>query len=85
MARMEIRADGIVLRPWSDDDLEALTAALDACAGADVIIFSGGSSVGARDLIVDANGSRIVELTTGKEGFDFLGFHLRKVESWKIT
>jgi group II intron reverse transcriptase/maturase len=25
----------------------------------------------------------IVELTRGKEGFDFLGFHLRKVESWK--
>jgi group II intron reverse transcriptase/maturase len=27
--------------------------------------------------------TRIVELTKGKEGFDFLGFHLRKVESWK--
>jgi RNA-directed DNA polymerase len=27
--------------------------------------------------------TRIVELTGGKEGFDFLGFHLRKVESWK--
>lgn len=27
--------------------------------------------------------TRIVELTEGKEGFDFLGFHLRKVESWK--
>jgi group II intron reverse transcriptase/maturase len=27
--------------------------------------------------------TRIVELTAGKEGFDFLGFHLRKVESWK--
>jgi RNA-directed DNA polymerase len=27
--------------------------------------------------------TRIVELTRGKEGFDFLGFHLRKVESWK--
>jgi group II intron reverse transcriptase/maturase len=25
----------------------------------------------------------IVELTRGKEGFDFLGFHLHKVESWK--
>jgi molybdenum cofactor synthesis domain-containing protein len=35
------------------DTLEALTDALDACAGADVIIFSGGSSVGERDLIVD--------------------------------
>jgi group II intron reverse transcriptase/maturase len=27
--------------------------------------------------------TRIVQLTRGKEGFDFLGFHLRKVESWK--
>lgn len=27
--------------------------------------------------------TRIVELTRGKEGFDFLGFHLRKVESWR--
>ena len=27
--------------------------------------------------------TRIVALTGGKEGFDFLGFHLRKVESWK--
>ena len=27
MAGMEIRGDGIVLRPWRDDDLEALTAA----------------------------------------------------------
>jgi hypothetical protein len=27
--------------------------------------------------------TRIVELTRGKEGFDFLGFHMRKVESWR--
>jgi group II intron reverse transcriptase/maturase len=27
--------------------------------------------------------TRIVELTRGKQGFDFLGFHMRKVESWK--
>jgi RNA-directed DNA polymerase len=27
--------------------------------------------------------TRIVELTSGKEGFDFLGFHMRKVESWR--
>ena len=36
------------------DTLEALTGALDACAGADVIVFSGGSSVGNRDLTADA-------------------------------
>lgn len=27
--------------------------------------------------------TRIVELTRGKQGFDFLGFHMRKVESWR--
>jgi group II intron reverse transcriptase/maturase len=27
--------------------------------------------------------TRIVELTRGKQGFDFLGFHMRKIESWK--
>jgi molybdenum cofactor synthesis domain-containing protein len=36
------------------DTLNALVDALDACAGADLIVFSGGSSVGERDLIVDA-------------------------------
>jgi len=40
-------------RPPADDSLEALEAALDACAAADIIVFSGGSSVGERDLIVD--------------------------------
>jgi molybdopterin molybdotransferase len=40
------------------DTLDALTRALDACAGADVIVFSGGSSVGERDLIVDAVAAR---------------------------
>ena len=27
--------------------------------------------------------TRIVRLTTGQQGFDFLGFHHRKVESWR--
>jgi molybdopterin molybdotransferase len=35
------------------DTLEALTAALDDCRGSDILIFSGGSSVGERDLVVD--------------------------------
>lgn len=35
------------------DTHEALDAALDACAGHDVLVFSGGSSVGERDLILD--------------------------------
>ena len=40
------------------DSLDALTTALDACAGADVIVFSGGSSVGERDLILDVVAAR---------------------------
>jgi len=40
------------------DALNALEAALDACAGADLIVFSGGSSVGERDLITDLVGTR---------------------------
>lgn len=50
-----IAAHGGVMRqrPPVGDTLEAQEGALDACADADVIIFSGGSSVGDRDLIVD--------------------------------
>jgi molybdopterin molybdotransferase len=40
------------------DSLDALTSALDECADADVIVFSGGSSVGARDLILDVVAAR---------------------------
>src|SRR4029079_17967101 len=42
----------------AEDTLEGLQRSLDACAGADVIVFSGGSSVGTRDLIVDLIASR---------------------------
>jgi molybdenum cofactor synthesis domain-containing protein len=42
----------------ADDSIESLGAALDACAGADIIVFSGGSSVGERDLIVDLIAAR---------------------------
>jgi molybdopterin molybdotransferase len=42
----------------TEDSIEALVAALDACADADVIVFSGGSSVGDRDLVVDAIAAR---------------------------
>jgi group II intron reverse transcriptase/maturase len=34
-------------------------------------------------LQLNPDKTRIVDLTEGKEGFDFLGFHCRKVESWK--
>ncbi len=40
------------------DTLDALLDALDACAEADVIVFSGGSSVGERDLMIDALAAR---------------------------
>ena len=35
------------------DNLEDLAAAVDAAADADVLVFSGGSSVGERDLVLD--------------------------------
>jgi molybdopterin biosynthesis enzyme len=39
--------------PISADTIEELGRALDAAAEADVVVFSGGSSVGERDLILD--------------------------------
>jgi molybdenum cofactor synthesis domain-containing protein len=42
----------------AQDTLSALEQALDACAGADVIVFSGGSSVGTRDLVTDLVAAR---------------------------
>ena len=40
------------------DTVDALLASLDACRDADLIVFSGGSSVGERDLVVDAIAAR---------------------------
>jgi molybdopterin molybdotransferase len=42
----------------AQDTTDALVAALDECAKADLIVFSGGSSVGDRDLVVDAIAAR---------------------------
>src|SRR5206468_3732390 len=42
----------------AQDTVAALVDALDACASADLIVFSGGSSVGERDLVVDAIAAR---------------------------
>jgi RNA-directed DNA polymerase len=39
--------------------------------------------LGGLGLRLSPEKTRIVGLTRGKEGFDFLGFHMRKVESWK--
>jgi molybdopterin molybdotransferase len=40
------------------DAIDALTGALDECRGADLLLFSGGSSVGERDLILDVVAAR---------------------------
>jgi molybdopterin molybdotransferase len=46
--------DGVAdARPPVEDSVASLGVALEACDGADIIVFSGGSSVGERDLIVD--------------------------------
>lgn len=42
-----------VPHPTAPDTLDALAAAVDRCLAADLIVFSGGSSVGERDLILD--------------------------------
>jgi molybdopterin molybdotransferase len=53
------------------DTVAALISALDDCASADILIFSGGSSVGERDLLVDlvaARGSMIFHGIAVKPG-----------------
>jgi molybdopterin molybdotransferase len=47
-----------VALPTSADTLDDLNRALDAALAEDLVIFSGGSSVGERDLILDAIASR---------------------------
>ncbi|MCA1562154.1 MAG: molybdenum cofactor biosynthesis protein [Acidobacteria bacterium] len=42
-----------VVRPTAPDSLPELTAAVTSAAAEDVLVFSGGSSVGERDLIMD--------------------------------
>jgi len=69
-----------------EDSIAALGAALDACGDADLVIFSGGSSVGERDLIVDvvaAKGEMVfhgVAVKPGKPtGFAFVDVGGRRV------
>ena len=55
------RSDALAACAAAVDDLTAtrqLVAALDACGEAELIVFSGGSSVGERDLVVDAIAAR---------------------------
>jgi molybdopterin molybdotransferase len=47
-----------VAHPPAPDSLDALLATLDRLAAHDIIVFSGGSSVGERDLIRDAIGAK---------------------------
>jgi len=45
-------------RKAAQDTLQSLTDALAACVESDLIVFSGGSSVGTRDLVVDLVAAR---------------------------
>lgn len=42
----------------AQDTIEALERAIDACVACDLLVFSGGSSVGERDLILDVIGRK---------------------------
>jgi molybdopterin molybdotransferase len=55
-----VSAHGGVAEPRraAQDTVGALVQALDECSAADLIVFSGGSSVGERDLVVDAIAAR---------------------------
>jgi molybdenum cofactor synthesis domain-containing protein len=55
-----VAAHGCVPEPHAaaDDSFAALTTALDTCLAADIVVFSGGSSVGERDLIQDVVAAR---------------------------
>ena len=47
-----------VVAPRTGDDREALTRAFDACLKEDLVLFSGGSSVGERDFALDILSAR---------------------------
>jgi molybdopterin molybdotransferase len=47
-----------VIAPRTRDDREALTRAFDACLREDMVLFSGGSSVGERDFALEILGAR---------------------------
>jgi molybdenum cofactor synthesis domain-containing protein len=55
-----IQEHGGIPSPFStaQDTIEALERAIEACASCDVLVFSGGSSVGERDLILDVIGRK---------------------------
>ena len=55
-----IQEHGAIPKPFATahDTIEALERAIDACISCDVLVFSGGSSVGERDLILDVIGRK---------------------------
>jgi molybdenum cofactor synthesis domain-containing protein len=55
-----IQEHGGIPSPFStaQDTIEALERSIDACASCDMLVFSGGSSVGERDLILDVIGRK---------------------------
>ena len=55
-----IQEHGGIPMPFAtaQDTIEALESAIDACAACDVLVFSGGSSVGERDLILEVIGRK---------------------------
>ena len=55
-----IQEHGGIPKPFAtaQDTIEALESAIDACSACDVLVFSGGSSVGERDLILDVIGRK---------------------------
>jgi molybdopterin molybdotransferase len=55
-----IQEHGGIPKPFAtaQDTIEALERAIDACASCDMLVFSGGSSVGERDLILDVIGRK---------------------------
>jgi molybdopterin molybdotransferase len=50
---VELHGGVPVVYPTAADNIEALSAAVSGAAGEDILVFSGGSSVGERDLIMD--------------------------------
>jgi molybdenum cofactor synthesis domain-containing protein len=59
LAAIVRRHGGIpVVHPTAADTLDELGRALDACLAEDLVVFSGGSSVGERDLILDVLAAR---------------------------
>jgi molybdopterin molybdotransferase len=59
VAALVVRHGGVAERHAPvPDTIEAMTAALDAASGADIVVLGGGSSVGERDVVIDAVAAR---------------------------